>query len=55
MNHKVKTPLNAISLSAQILDKELIDIEQRETMKNIIANSKLLHLMVKDLLDFHRD
>jgi len=51
MSHEIRTPLNAILGFSDILEKEIIDKEQKETLSTIHSSGSSLLILMNDILD----
>lgn len=54
MSHEIRTPMNAILGFAEILEREINDIEQQQQLGVISQSAKGLLSLLNDLLDFSR-
>jgi len=55
MSHEIRTPLNCVvGLSSLLQVDDALNMEQMDTVKMIVASSKLLKQVIDDVLDFSK-
>ena len=51
VSHEIRTPLNNVSGMLDLLERSPVDAEQRELLRSARSSSKLLRVLLNDLLD----
>ena len=51
VSHEIRTPLNNVSGMLDLLERSPVDVEQRELLSSARSSSKLLRVLLNDLLD----
>lgn len=54
VSHEIRTPLNNVSGMLDLLERSPIDAEQRELLSSARSSSKLLRVLLNDLLDLSK-
>jgi PAS domain S-box-containing protein len=54
VSHEIRTPLNNVSGMLDLLERTPIDAEQRELLRSARSSSKLLRVLLNDLLDLSK-
>ncbi len=54
MSHELRTPLNGIMVSAELLERDVVNDKQKNLTRLLVSSGKHLLLVLNDILDFSK-